>query len=104
MELWRDIAAGASGIIGAMSLLLFGQANAKIDTKAGKESLDDVKVRVSKNEEHIGKLYSNMNDSIETWRVGHDKLMETIHANHIEVIKALGNKVDKDDCVQEHKQ
>ena len=84
---WKWVAGSLATVGGSM----FGYHKYMESKIAKKADADDLKRCLT----HIEKLYENAEQDRRTVHECVDKLGDQIHANHVQVILALGNKADR---------
>jgi len=99
---YKYIATLFLGLIGVLWVCIFTFAffwmkfiHERLDEKADKNDVVLIRGDSVRIWEAVGHWSSHLNDAIETWRVGQEKLADKMASNHAELLKAIGQKQDR---------
>lgn len=87
-SVWQWLLGSAASAVGG----LFGY-HKYLDGRFAKKADKD---EVNRHREHIAKLYDKVSEGQKENSAMFSEVMKTIHGNHVELLRELGRKVDKD--------
>ena len=94
-ETWKWIATSAATAAAGLAAFVWKDTKQSIQQKADKEDVQRIEDEQSRHRDHLAKIYEKLEQHTRRDEDHFRELFTTIAANHSEILRELGKKVDR---------